>query len=145
MEARGCQAVASQRAPSQKATEAERGARRGVHAVAPGYKDDTMEAWTPPMLNPLMPALQPNLVYLCLMWPHIHWNWLYIRNLKCLCYCTDKMNHLVPVEVLLPEENKLGRLCQSRFSCRPVSIDLYAYPKLLQFCHTNSVSCQYHN
>ena len=49
--------MTSQRAPSQKATDAERGARRGVQAVGPGNRADTMEACTPPMLKPLMPVV----------------------------------------------------------------------------------------
>lgn len=56
VEARGCHAVTSHRAPSQKATDAERGAKRGVQAVAPGKSEVTIEACTPPMLKPLMPV-----------------------------------------------------------------------------------------
>ena len=57
MKAKGCQAVDSHKAPLQNATDADRGAKRGVQAVGPGNKEDTMEACTPPMLKPLIPAI----------------------------------------------------------------------------------------
>lgn len=54
--ASGAQEVADLRAPWQKAPEAERGASSGVQATLPGYRDATMLACTPPMLNPHIPA-----------------------------------------------------------------------------------------
>jgi len=54
--ASGAQEVADLRAPWQKAPDAERGASKGVQATLPGYREATILACTPPILNPHMPA-----------------------------------------------------------------------------------------
>ena len=48
--------MADLRAPWQNAPDAERGASKGVQATSPGYREATILACTPPMLNPHMPA-----------------------------------------------------------------------------------------